>query len=160
MNPSRMVSCHVYPVSLPLRMRHLQDVVSCNQWPGVGHVWGRFALGCFAGEQVLVPLQWQRAHGGRLGGSDSRCTLHGGSMALGRYAWSMHSHSMPAARMSTSRFFSRCPQAGSQTYLDVPAPPSRREPLWCEQEHPGPIDLKRQIYCNRSLNMKQITVCG
>jgi hypothetical protein len=48
------------------------------------------------------------------------------------------------------------PQSPSQGYLDVPAPPSRREPLWCEQEHPGPIDLRRQIFCNRSLNMKQI----
>lgn len=48
----------------------------------------------------------------------------------------------------------------SQTYLDVPAPPSTREPLWCEQGTPGVVELRRQIFCNRSLNMKQIKAIG
>jgi hypothetical protein len=52
------------------------------------------------------------------------------------------------------------PQSPSQTYLDVPAPPSRREPLWCEQERAVGVDLARQIFCNRSLNMKQVTAIG
>ncbi|GBF93676.1 hypothetical protein Rsub_06779 [Raphidocelis subcapitata] len=48
----------------------------------------------------------------------------------------------------------------SQGYLDVPAPASRREPLWCELERAGPIEPKRQIFCNRSLSMKQIKAIG
>ncbi|KAI8472984.1 MAG: purine 5'-nucleotidase [Monoraphidium minutum] len=44
--------------------------------------------------------------------------------------------------------------------LDVPAPPSEREPLWCEQEAAAPLELRRQIFCNRSLNMKQIKAIG
>ncbi|KIZ03139.1 hypothetical protein MNEG_4824 [Monoraphidium neglectum] len=49
--------------------------------------------------------------------------------------------------------------------LEIPAPPSQREPLWCEQEQGAggaeqPIELRRQIFCNRSLNMKQIKAIG
>ncbi len=73
---------------------------------------------------------------------------------------SMQSSSMPSAlttpKHNRTPLRPRPTQSPSQTYLDIPAPPSRREPLWCEQEHPGPIELRRQIFCNRSLNMKQI----
>lgn len=54
-------------------------------------------------------------------------------------------------------------QSPSRTYVDVPAPPSQREPLWSEQREaapPVPSQLRRQIFCNRSLNMKQIKSIG
>ncbi|GBF99260.1 hypothetical protein Rsub_11785 [Raphidocelis subcapitata] len=46
-------------------------------------------------------------------------------------------------------------------YVDVPAPPSVREPLWCEREAGGrPVELRRRILCNRSLNMRHVRAIG
>ncbi len=52
------------------------------------------------------------------------------------------------------------PQSPSMPYINVPPPPSKREPLWSEQEAPAPVDPGRQIFCNRSLNMKHIKAIG
>jgi hypothetical protein len=53
------------------------------------------------------------------------------------------------------------PKAPSAPYVDVPAPPSVREPLWCERAAGGrPVELRRRIFCNRSLNMRHVRAIG
>lgn len=47
-----------------------------------------------------------------------------------------------------------------QDYGVIPAPPSARQAIWTEQVWGHNLGLNRQIYCNRSLNMKQIKVGG
>eukprot|EP00879_Flechtneria_rotunda_P000833 GHRR01000958.1.p1 GENE.GHRR01000958.1~~GHRR01000958.1.p1 ORF type:complete len:660 (+),score=216.69 GHRR01000958.1:198-2177(+) len=47
-----------------------------------------------------------------------------------------------------------------QEYGVIPAPPSRRSPIWTEQVWGQSLPASRQIFCNRSLNMKQIKAVG
>jgi hypothetical protein len=45
-----------------------------------------------------------------------------------------------------------------QHYGVIPAPPSSRQAIWSEQVWSHNLGPSRQIFCNRSLNMKQIKV--
>jgi hypothetical protein len=45
-----------------------------------------------------------------------------------------------------------------QDYGVIPPPPSSRQAIWTEQVWGASPGLSRQIFCNRSLNMKQIKV--
>eukprot|EP00775_Hariotina_reticulata_P000930 gene930-1256_t len=51
----------------------------------------------------------------------------------------------------------RCPV---QHYGVIPAPPSSRQAIWSEQVWGYNLGPSRQIFCNRSLNMKQIKAVG
>jgi hypothetical protein len=43
--------------------------------------------------------------------------------------------------------------------VQIPPPPSD-SPGWTDEVWARPVDIRRQIYCNRSLSMKQIKAIG
>lgn len=45
-----------------------------------------------------------------------------------------------------------------QGYGYIPPPPSEREAVWTDQVWGASVPTNRKIFCNRSLNMKQIKV--
>jgi hypothetical protein len=49
--------------------------------------------------------------------------------------------------------------AAPQAYVQIPPPPTE-SPVWTDEVWARPVDLRRQIFCNRSLNMKQIKAIG
>ena len=68
-------------------------------------------------------------------------------------------HTTPHDQIKTTQ----SPPHGAAGYLDVPAPPSTREPLWCEQPAgapPAPAEPRRRVFCNRSLNMRDVRAVG
>ena len=41
-----------------------------------------------------------------------------------------------------------------------PPPPNDGQPLWTDEVWASPLDVRRRIFCNRSLSMRSITAVG
>jgi hypothetical protein len=50
------------------------------------------------------------------------------------------------------------PLLNAQGYGYIPPPPSEREAVWTDQVWGASVPTNRKIFCNRSLNMRQIKV--
>ncbi|KAF8065819.1 nt5c2 [Scenedesmus sp. PABB004] len=90
------------------------------------------------------------------GAGSSNGSSNGGSSAPASSSSSAGSFSSLASGGSSSTATSEQPKL----YGDIPAPPSSRLALWTEQPWGAALPAGRQIFCNRSLNMKQIKAVG
>ncbi|WIA37290.1 hypothetical protein OEZ86_014231 [Tetradesmus obliquus] len=83
-----------------------------------------------------------------------------GSSSIGSNSSSSSSSSVSTAATATAATTTQRSAKQAIDYGVIPAPPSSRQAIWTEQVWGASPSLSRQIFCNRSLNMKQIKAIG
>ncbi|WIA17049.1 hypothetical protein OEZ85_013956 [Tetradesmus obliquus] len=86
-----------------------------------------------------------------------------GSSSIGSNSSSSSSSSSSSVSTAATATAATTTQRSAKQAIDygvIPAPPSSRQAIWTEQVWGASPSLSRQIFCNRSLNMKQIKAIG